>query len=392
MAHRVIHICVFLVLLASCGCTKKSNEINGISDYSHDNVVVILIDTLRADHLPFYQYTKNTAPFLNELAQQSVLFENAIPASSTTAPSAASLFTSLYPSQHGVITGFVAHKKLLEAGGGQITLNRIPERLPTIGKEFKEAGYKTYCVADNPNISHVMGYDQGFDKFEDFRYKGATVVNDTLKGWAPEMQKGGRYFLYLHYMDPHEPYHKQKPWYQDSPDSRQRTINAYDSEISYADQHIREMFDLFGWKDNAFVVFVADHGEEFWDHGERGHGKTLYREVTRVPFLIYHRSLVPRRIAAQVQLLDVLPTLAEMLQLQKSDNWMGQSLVPFLRGEQMRDRFVFLELLRSPERPRPSRRSAFPAVEADRNHHACRRTKHGAVRRAGRRARAPQRP
>ena len=347
-------LCTTIVCLAGCSKTTEPQS----APFAKDNVVVILVDTLRADHLPFYGYPKNTAPFLNEIAARSAVFDETIAACSSTAPSTASLFTGVYPTQHGVITGFVARRRMLEAGAGQITVNRIPAEMRTLGEDFKDAGFKTYCLADNPNISQAMGYDQGFDKFEDQRDQGAASINETLTKWAPEIKTGGRYFLYLHYMDPHAPYKRRKPWYEDAGDHKQRVINAYDSEIAYTDEHIQKMFELFGWKDNALVVVLADHGEEFWDHGGDGHGKTLYREVVHVPLFIYHRSFSgPRRISQQANLVDVLPTLAELLNLKANPNWSGVSLAPLLRGEPLRERFLFSELLRAPEHPRPALRA-----------------------------------
>lgn len=154
------------------------------------NIVLIVIDTLRPDHLPFYGYSIDTAPFLNELSAKSVVFENAYAASSWTAPAAASIFTSLYPIQHGVVTGMRAHDIVTEENQS-ITLNRIPDKLSTIAEVLKGAGFKTYAVADNVNISEEMGFDQGFDKFVNFQYVTAEGVNENLLKWEKDIKKGG---------------------------------------------------------------------------------------------------------------------------------------------------------------------------------------------------------
>lgn len=234
-----------------------------------------------------------------------LLFEQAWAASSTTAPATASIFTGLYPSEHGVITGFLAHRKLHQETQ-DLTLNRIPAQLMTMGEAFKAAGYRTYCLSDNLNISPDMGFNQGFDRFHTMRNQTAEAMNRILREWHPEITSSGQYFLYLHYMDPHAPYQPRSPWYQHKGTDLQRLVSAYDSEIHYVDEKLRQMFELFGWRDNALVIVLADHGEELRDHGKTGHGKTLYREVLHVPFFFHHPAWNrERRIAGDVSTMDL---------------------------------------------------------------------------------------
>ncbi|NLF24689.1 MAG: sulfatase [Deltaproteobacteria bacterium] len=345
-----------LVMLAVSflpGCKRTDSA----PDLNDKNVVVILVDTLRADHLPFYGYPVNTAPFLNQIAQKGVIFDRAFSASSYTAPSTASIFTGVYPSQHGVITGMRAYKGL-KKDHQEVILNRIPEGLETLPQVFKKAGYKTYGIADNLNICKEMGFDKGFDKFENFSQKTAAVVNDTLASWADEIKSGGKYFMYIHYMDPHAPYRKRDPWYKPSENKRESTINAYNSEISFVDEKIKEMFELFGWEKNAIVVLLADHGEEFWEHGRKGHAKTLYREVLHVPFTFYYSGLRPRRVSTEVGVTSLLPTLAELLQLQVSPVWQGLSLTPLLlEGKDIPPEDLHAQLLKRPGQKGPALRS-----------------------------------
>lgn len=335
------------------GCTKK--EISDL-DTSKLNVVVILVDTLRADHLPFYGYQKDTAPYLSGLAKKSVVFDNAFSSSSYTGPATASVFTSLYPSQHGVITGHFANLKM-QKKDKTVTFDRISEEAVTLGEEMTSAGFKSFGLADNLNISKEMGFTQGFSKFETYRYETATKMNQTLLSWRTEIESSGRYFLYLHYMDPHEPYNKRSPWYVESNDPKQKEINAYDSEINFVDSHIKEMADLFGWEKNSIIIFLSDHGEEFWDHGGFGHGKTLYREVIQVPFFVYVPGSAPGRIPHHVTTLDILPTLSALLKFPSKEYWEGHNLLPVIEQNQQQDRLLFSELLRRPEHPRPEVRS-----------------------------------
>ncbi len=216
-------IFISAIILVSClfaGCNSQSNKLSK-SVAPSQNVVVILVDTLRADHLPFYGYKKDTAPFLSSLAKKSIIFDRAFSACSYTAPAVASVFTSLYPSQHGVITGHFANIRL-QKKNQTVTFDRIPEELTTLAEEMKNAGYKTYGVADNLNITTEMGFTQGFDKFSTFRYEGAPKVNETVKSWAAELNSGGKYYLYIHYMDPHEPYNERAPWFTSSTDQKER--------------------------------------------------------------------------------------------------------------------------------------------------------------------------
>ena len=314
------------------------------------NIVLIVIDTLRPDHLPFYGYDRDTAPFLSSLAEGGVVFERVHSTSSWTAPATASIVTSLNPLQHGVLTGFrmVASLRKIDP---TITLNRIPAEVTTVAEVLQEAGYSTYAVTDNINICREEGFDQGFDRFWNYDYQGAEVINAKLQERVAEIETSAPYFIYIHYMDPHRPYHKQEPWYEAQEGERLDTIAAYDSEISYLDLKIKEMFELFGWDQNTLLVVTSDHGEEFQDHGGWDHGRNLYAEVLDVPLFFYSSadSLATGRHAMPVSTLDVLPTLRDYAGLPGDPQDAGVSLLPNLHGEgkSTEDRTFFADL-RSP--------------------------------------------
>lgn len=323
------------------------------------NIVFIAVDTLRADHLPFYGYSKDTAPFITKLAQESVLFERAFSPSSWTAPAMASIFTSQRPAEHGVITGFFffksRHKK-----GADIKLNVLPKAAVSLGEYFKSAGYTLFGAADNANISSTLGFSRGFSRFHTFRNRGANFVNRRAKRWKDLMLSSAPYVLFLHYMDPHAPYAERQPWYQHAEDERTRTKNAYDSEISFVDQHVQMLFEEFRWGDDTIVVFLSDHGEEFWEHGNLGHGRTLYRESIHVPFFIKLPGVKAQRISADVGTIDVLPTLGDFLGLQPAPTWRGKSLMPIINeptGEAAIKNKIWSELFFVPAIHRTSRRS-----------------------------------
>lgn len=323
----LIILSLTLVMLFSFGNCKKA-----VKDY---NVVLIVIDTLRSDHLPFYGYKKNTAPFMLELSKQSTVFENAFSTSSWTSPATASIFTSLYPFQHGVLMGLLAIRNAQKIDPN-VTINRIPAKITTITEVLKNAGYETYGVADNLNIDKRQGFSQGFDRFRTFMYRQAPNLNETVKKWEKKIKKAGKYFLYLHYMEPHAPYHPREPWHQPHEDRKLNRISAYDSEINFADQHIEELFQLFGWDKNTLVIITSDHGEGLWDHGLMGHGKTLYREEIQVPLMIYlpeAENRKGRRFSFNVTTLDILPTVRDILNLPQSDIDEGVSLKPVMNGK-----------------------------------------------------------
>ena len=317
---------VNLVIFFSFNHCKQSK----VKDY---NVVLIVIDALRADHLPFYGYEKNTAPFMWELSKQSVVFENAFSASSWTSPGTASIFTSMYPYQHGVLMGLLAIRNAQKIDPN-VKINRIPEEIETITEVMKKNGYRTYGVADNLNIGEKQGFTQGFDKFETYMYQEAPKVNQTIKNWKSQLLAKGKYFLYIHYMEPHAPYHPRKPWFKPHEDPDKERISAYDSEINFADMHIKELFKLLAWDKNTLLIITADHGEGLWDHGTMTHGKSLYREELHVPLMIYLSGEKPgRRISTNASTIDILPTVRALLGLPQDKSDEGMSLVPLIENQ-----------------------------------------------------------
>ena len=318
---------IFTLYFASNSCNKdkKANDFN---------VVLIVIDALRSDHLPFYGYEKNTAPFLWELSKKSVVFENVFSTSSWTSPATASIFTSLYPFQHGVLMGLLAVRNAQQIDPN-IKVNKIPEEIETIAEVLKKRGYQTYGISDNLNIGKMEGFTQGFDKFKTFMYEKAPAVNAVVKKWKKELLANGKYFLYIHYMEPHAPYHARKPWYKHNEDSRKSNISAYDSEINFVDQHIKELFEFFQWEKNTLLIITADHGEGLWDHGLMAHGNTLYREEIQVPLMFYFPGgTTPGRISTNVSLIDIIPTVRELTGLPGDKNNEGVSLVPMIKNRE----------------------------------------------------------
>jgi arylsulfatase A-like enzyme len=328
------------------------------------DVVLVVIDTLRRDHLSAYGYAKPTSPRLAELAKSSVVFDHAIAASSWTEPSTASLLTGLYPPRHG------AHEYA-----------RVPAAATLLSEVLHAAGWKTGGVSGNPNASPQFGFDQGFDSFEFSGNEEAREYPDVAELVAKArafLQKArasapaAPRFCYLHVMNVHGPY-RAPPQYrarfvetpvEDFPfqneiwkeilrkgrlERRKDVTPAklhdlaarYDGAIAYTDEviggFVGELLAGDGGK-NTLVVVTADHGEELFDHGGFGHGFTLHHEVVDVPLLIR----LPggegggARIADSVSLVDVAPTLLDRLGLlgTQPDGKFGDglSLLPLLDG------------------------------------------------------------
>lgn len=311
------------------------------------NVVLLVIDTLRADFLPSYGDKVTVAPFMEKLGREGGVFENSFSTSSWTAPGTASILTGLYPPQHGVLMGRRSTKKLF-ARDPSTRLNKLPQSVETIAEMMKRAGYSTFGIADNGNIREDSGFAQGFDRFITFQNQGGENVNRQVDSWASEIKKSKNYFLYIQYMDPHSPYEEKKPWFTgENERGVKRAASAYRSEISFTDTKIEELYRKFGWDKNTLLLITADHGEEFGEHGSIGHGKTLFSEVVRVPLIISYpgSNIKASRISEYVSGVDILPTVASYIGEDASDSIQGENLRSLLENtREVKSRKVYNHL------------------------------------------------
>jgi arylsulfatase A-like enzyme len=304
------------------------------------NVVVILTDTLRANYLGVYGYPKETAPFLADLAERAVVFDRAFSTSSWTAPSTSSLFTSLYPSQHGVVEGFMMRRKrnnrLAKQGEETIALNRLPAGVVTLPERFRALGYATFGMASNPIIWDEMGFSRGFDEFRRDLKATADDFVEQVKAWKGRLQQSSPFFLYLHLNDVHGPYEAHEPYYEEQQDWLEDRRARYLSEIGYVDEHIREVYETLNLAEDTILVLLSDHGEEFRDHGGLTHFTSLYVELNRV-MMMFHSppmGLDPKRVDSNVSLIDVLPTLVDLVSGEPVVSAEGVSLAPILRNDE----------------------------------------------------------
>jgi arylsulfatase A-like enzyme len=335
-AHGARALCLGLAALAAAACGPQAAQAPPRA--TGPDVVVILIDTLRPDHLEAFGYPKATAPFLAELAQRSVVFRRAWSTSSWTAPATASLFTGLYPPRHGVTEGFRAQTGTGGRGGREVPprsleLRAIPRSVATLPELLRGAGYATFGLSANVNVGSELGFDRGFDRFERLEKQSghARALADAVLAWRQEME-ARPYFLYLHFNDVHRPYDAREPWYEPDADETRDTISRYDSEIRYLDGELRRLYDTLGWERDTLLVVASDHGEGLMQRGKMGHWFSLNVELQHVLLLLRAPGLAPRDVQANASLVDVVPSVLDLLGLEPAQGRDGRSLLPLARA------------------------------------------------------------
>jgi arylsulfatase A-like enzyme len=320
------------------------------------NVLIYLVDTLRADRLRAYGGANPTSPALDRLAAEGVMFQNCSASASWTRPSVASLLTSLAPPSHGVTDHGLA----------------IPAGVVTLAEQMRQAGYVTAAFITSTHAGSSANLQQGYDfmyespavtgdvrlieqgRKKDFSRKKSSLINKALLPWL-ERYGERPFFLYLHAMDPHSPYLPPEPYDRmfatgyDGPvnggldektgfaaaRTRQELdhiLSLYDAEIRYTDDRIGELLDALrarGVLDRTLVVITSDHGEEFREHGGFEHGQSLYRELLDVPLVMRLPGVLPAgvRVQRRVSGLDVMPTVLDIAGIEPNADVQGSSLL-----------------------------------------------------------------
>jgi arylsulfatase A-like enzyme len=318
---RGLFVAGLLILLAALAWSAARNRAK-----KRPNLLMITIDTLRADHLGTYGWRRPTSPNLDAFAAKSVVFEQAQSSSSWTLPSLASLMTSLLPSTHHCETDSAI----------------LCPSYTTLAEMLRDAGYDTSIVASHYFLNAGHGLQQGFTRID------TRILQDDLSITSPKVTDRGidwltdkagandgvPWFLWLHYFDPHGPYLPHEGISEAF--GTEKDIDLYDGEIAFTDQHLGRLFETFerlGFAQDTIVVVVADHGEEFMEHGERTHGYDLHEETVHVPLIVRVPGLAPRRVSSTVPTVDVLPTLLELCGLKAGVDIEGRSLTEILRGD-----------------------------------------------------------
>jgi arylsulfatase A-like enzyme len=303
------------------------------------NVIFILVDTLRADRLSGYGYARPTSPNFDAFAREAVKFDANRGQASCTFPSANSILTSRWPS------AFL---------GQPDQRMGIPEGMPSIAEILHTRGYHTVAVSASAVVRRspsrfnpTGGFDRGFDVFDEgCVWKSAACVNQAV---APHLRQGDKpLFLYIHYIDPHGPYqpprewprkfatgqpekewvragdpnpignwlYKGKPKPELTPADLQHLKDLYDDEIAFFDERFAELLRAIrgaGLMEDSILVFVSDHGEEFLEHGDIKHCRTLFDSSIHVPLLLKIPGVGPKTVTRPVQSLDLVPTLVDYL-------------------------------------------------------------------------------
>lgn len=353
---RISVLIALAAALVACGGQQKRPP----------NVLVVVIDTLRADRLGAYGNGQGLTPFLDSVAARGTVFEHAYAASCWTVPSVAGLFTSRFPSQNRMVTFG----------------SRLADDEVTVAERLRDAGWVAGGFVTNHNLQRRFGWDQGFAEWQappehkdDAAMEGDTVRAQTLAWLDRTWQRDSRtpILLYVHYMEPHEPYEPREPFrsrfaanvpdlqkraeelvavFDATPsatesekaaalarfeEDRLRTLpRLYDAEVAAVDEQMRLLFaelERRGFLDDAVIVVTSDHGEEFWEHGNLGHGHALYEESVRVPLILAGPGVpAGRRVTANVSTVDVAPTLLALLRLPSEPRFEGRSLPSLADG------------------------------------------------------------
>jgi arylsulfatase A-like enzyme len=336
-------------------------------------VILIHADTLRPDHLGLYGYRRDTAPFLTQLAKEGATFSNAFSQAGWTKVSTSSFMTSLYPTTHGV----------------RGTTDRLPASATTAAEVFRAAGYATVSFSSVPFTGLGTNLHQGYEELHErtsvdtgpqYGSKTARAFADRAGEWI-EQHREAPFFMYLHFFDPHSPFEPRRPWdamWADASkrDEHLRQLEAlrkvivnpfmsdrgmatrdemmkagidpavylahdkdwYDGSIRGMDAELARLFGrlrALGLDRDIAVAFLADHGEEFQEHGRMWHGQSVYGEMMHVPLVVrWPAGLQAGRVIDEpVQLVDVMPTLLDLSGIEHPKGIQGQSLLPLLRPE-----------------------------------------------------------
>jgi arylsulfatase A-like enzyme len=347
------------------GCSKRGRG-------NRYNVVLISIDTLRADHVSCYGYKHATTPNIDRLAGQGHLFSNAYTTIPSTLPAHASLFSSLYPRQ------------LATRRNGEKT----PAKATTLAETLESAGYATAAFVSTSIMNARYGLDQGFQTYNDVGKQTTRTAEETLAKatiWL-ENHKDESFFLFVHFFDPHTFYHapdffREKFGAPDRPMPPKRgfiqnssqfttevigkTIAAYDAEIAYADWalgRLMQTLEHLDLNENTLIVLLSDHGETLDELATRygyffDHGEFLYVHQLQIPMVIRMPAMVSQEIGIvhidTVSIADIMPTILELLQIEPLTSIAGLSLLPILHGEKVSHGPVFSERQTFERAPKP---------------------------------------
>ena len=341
MLQRLLVCALPLVAVLTASCHRNETQNSTAQTPRDANVLLITLDTTRADHLSCYGPDGAKTPHLDALAARGVRFAHATAQVPLTLPSHACIMTGAYPPVHG----------LRDMGGFTLAKSH-----PTIASIAQAAGFETAAFVGSRILSKHFGISNGFATYDDdmssqaeeelpgvYPERRAAVVTDRAIEWLKQNGQR-RFFLWAHYYDPHAPYNPPEPY--------QHTYakELYSGEIAYMDEQVGRLFDWIdqaGLSTRTLIVAIGDHGESLGEHGEMTHGVFLYDSTTHVPLIIAGPDVFPGKVISdQVRSIDVMPTVIEFLHLSPGVEVQGVSLWPLIReGRRVPSNYAYLETL-----------------------------------------------
>jgi arylsulfatase len=392
--HSIAVVLITIHILSACSGGDRGSGNNTKNDTGtvaeHPDVILVLVDALRADHLGIYGYsTRDTSPNIDAIGKESQLFENAVAPAGWTVPSIASLFTGAYPQTHRVLQ-FIDPKKhgvYSDRINEIVRMDALSTEHDTVAEIFQRNGYQTAALLKSHVVNAGRGFEQGFDHFEivldgekadgesgKFLTDAALRFFEERERWEPRKPL----FLYLHYMDVHIPYRPPEPYYSKYVDSRwdsdqdgsyakykvflgsgadrsprleptsddiEKLVALYDGSIAYFDHQIGRIWKQLlksGRSKNTIFVLTADHGEAFNEHGRFGHSG-VFQEHIHVPLIMRVPSIPARVHADWVETVDLATTLTNVAGLPNELHGRGPDLLTTRHTQGKPDTFVFSE-------------------------------------------------
>lgn len=361
-----------LAMLAGSGCSAEPDTSARVAAWTPSqgerppDIVLISIDSLRPDHLGCYGYARPTSPTIDQLAAQGLRFETALSTTSWTLPAHAALFTGLFDSTHGVVNNHMA----------------LADEHETLAERLKARGYQTAGFYGGPYLDSVFGFAQGFDHYESCMSPLGEHAHADITGprtiAAVERHHTGLneqpLFCFVHLWDVHYDYLPPRQYVEQfspnyagsmdftafdtnpaihehmAPRDRAHLIALYDAEIRSVDDQVRDILSCVarrGRLEQTLVVITADHGEEFFEHGKKGHQSSLFEEQVRIPLILHWPAQIPAGLVARdsVRIIDIAPTLANAAGALGAWRVQGRDLQPAWRGQALAAQPQLLELL-----------------------------------------------
>jgi arylsulfatase A-like enzyme len=326
-----------VVLVCLLATTLVAAATSGASPAARTNLLLVTLDTTRADYIGCYGFPLPTSPHLDAVARRGVRFANTYSQVPLTGPSHATILTGLFPHEHGAVRNGVP----------------LPDGVRTLAEILHEAGYRTGAFLSGWTLrANLSGLSQGFDTYDDSMQDRYRLVNSQRFAhqvtplavkWLEENGRGDRpFFLWVHYFDPHAPYTKQHELYDalghEKPEEMPDRNLQYASEIRHVDEGLGQVLaalDRLGRRDDTLVVIVGDHGESLGEHDYVGHGKYLYEEILRVPMVFSWPGHLPegKTVEPVVAVMDVTPTVLGLLGEDPLPVASGVNLVPWIESD-----------------------------------------------------------